>query len=186
MKHVLVGPVRSDRGPPLAPLRVVDRWTAQRWAHNRGEAPPPTIDPPRFDAADPDVRRARTIARWMDDRYLDPILGFVLPGVGDLIGSLLGLYIVSIAAKRGLPRIAIARMLLNLAIDAALGVVPIVGDMADVAFKANDRNLALLETRITRRDTWRDWAAVLGALGLFVALLALLVWTFVRLVRWVF
>ena len=122
----------------------------------------------------------------MDDRYLDPILGFVLPGVGDLIGSLIGLYIVSIASRRRLPRIVIARMLLNLALDAAFGVLPVLGDLADVSFRANDRNLALLESRIARRDTWRDWAAVLGAFALFVGLLALLVWMFVRLVRWAF
>lgn len=135
---------------------------------------------------DPDIRRARSIARWLDDRYLDPLLGFALPGIGDLAGSLLGLYIVAIAKRRGVPRIAIARMLLNLALDAAFGVIPLVGDAADVAFHANDRNLALLETRVTGRDSWRDWAAVLGAFALFVALLVLLVWMFVRLVRWVF
>ncbi len=163
MKHVLFGPVRTRAGPPLALDPIVP-----------------------LDPLDPDVRRARALARWLDDRYLDPLLGFLLPGVGDLIGSLLGLYIVAIAKRRGLPRIAIARMLLNLALDAALGVVPLVGDAADVAFRANDRNLALLESRVTGRDTWRDWAAVLGAFALFVALLVLLVWTFVRLVRWVF
>jgi len=134
----------------------------------------------------PDVRRARTIARLLDDNYVDPILGFFLPGVGDLVGSVLGLYIVSIAARRRLPGIVIARMLLNLAIDAALGVVPLLGDLADVAFKANDRNLALLEARAERRNSWRDWIAVVGALALFLAAFVGLVWLLVRLIQSVF
>jgi hypothetical protein len=166
----------------------VDPWVRDRWEHNRGKAgPPPDLDAddvvasaPPPDPRDPDVRRARTIARLLDDHYVDPILGFFLPGVGDLVGSLVGLYIVSIAARRRLPGIVIARMLLNLAIDAALGVVPVLGDLGDVAFKANDRNLALLEARVERRESWRDWIAVVGALALFLGTLVGLVWLLVR------
>lgn len=172
----------------------MDTWTRQRWAHNRGDAGPP-LDvepalepeaPPPPDPHDPDVRRARTLARIMDDRYVDPLLGFFLPGIGDLVGSLVGMYIVSIAARRRLPAIVIARMLLNLAIDAALGIVPVIGDVGDVAFHANRRNVELLEARVRRRDSWRDWVAVVGALALFVGMIALLVWAVVRLFEYAF
>jgi hypothetical protein len=165
----------------------VDTWTAKRWAHNRGEAAALDDRPdPAAPEALADVRRARTIARWLDDRYLDPLIGFVLPGVGDLVGSIFGMYIVSIAARRRMPAIVIARMLLNLAIDAAFGVVPVIGDVGDLAFQANRKNVALLESRATGQSTWKDWAAVVGALVLFLALFALLIYASVRLIQWVF
>ncbi len=132
------------------------------------------------------MRRARTIARVLDDAYVDPILGFLLPGVGDLVGSIIGLYIVSIAVRRRMPAIVIARMLLNLAIDSAVGILPVVGDAADVAFKANNRNAALLESRVAGGSTWRDWAAVVGALALFLAVTAVMIYAAVRLLQWVF
>jgi hypothetical protein len=67
-------------------------------------------------------------------------------------------------------------MLLNLALDAAFGLVPIVGDIADFAFKANDKNLALLsERRPGGRATARDWLVVGGAALLFIAVIALVI-----------
>jgi hypothetical protein len=121
-----------------------------------------------------DVARARRLARWLDDRFLDPILGFLFPGVGDLLGSAAGLYALSVAVRRRLPPVVIARMLLNLAIDAALGAVPVQGDLFDVFFRAHRRNLRLLESRTaTGRATVTDWVLVVGALLLFLAALAL-------------
>jgi Domain of unknown function (DUF4112) len=133
-----------------------------------------------------ELRRARTIARWLDDAFLDPILGLVLPGVGDLIGSLFGLYLVSIAVRQRLPAIVIARMLLNLALDAGLGAVPVLGDAVDFAFRANRRNVALLESRTTRGSTWRDWAAVLGALALVLVAIGGLIYASIRFLQWLF
>jgi hypothetical protein len=90
---------------------------------------------------------AETLARWLDDRFLDPLLGLLLPGVGDLLGSALGLYPVVLAWRRRAPKALIARMLLNLAADAAGGSIPILGDAWDFVFKAHARNLALLRSR---------------------------------------
>jgi hypothetical protein len=130
------------------------------------------------------LARVRGLAWLFDRAYLDPILGLVLPGVGDLIGSAAGMYTVGAAIKLRVAPIVIARMLLNLATDAALGVVPIVGDVGDVVFRAHRRNLALLEARAThRRGRWTDWLWVLGALALLVAILVLVVWLVVRLLR---
>jgi len=132
----------------------------------------PARESGRADAAE-DVARVRSLARWLDARYLDPILGFLLPGVGDLVTSGVGLYTIAVALRLRLPPVVIARMLLNLAIDAALGAVPLAGDLFDVAFRAHTRNLRLLEARgTTRRATKGDWALVLGALLLFLAALA--------------
>jgi len=131
-----------------------------------------------------DLERVRTITRVLDHYLVDPLLGLVLPGVGDLIGSVLGLYLVAVAVRRRTSPVVIARMLLNLAIDAGMGLVPIAGDIADFAFKANERNLALLTDRSPGgRATARDWLVVGGAALLFIAVISLAIYGIVALVR---
>lgn len=75
---------------------------------------------------------------------LDAILGLI-PGIGDFLGALLGAVIVVEGWRRGVGTTVIGRMLFNLWIDAALGSVPVIGDVFDIWFKANRRNLQLLE-----------------------------------------
>jgi len=131
-----------------------------------------------------DLARARRLAGWLDDRFLDPILGFLLPGAGDLLSSAAGVYVLGIALRRRLPPTVIARMLLNLALDAALGALPVVGDLFDVVFRAHRRNLRLLAARsATGRATATDRALVAGALLLFLAALAFPIVALVLAVR---
>lgn len=75
---------------------------------------------------------------------LDAIIGLV-PGVGDLSAPVFAAVILVTAFKLRLPAIVQARMVLNATIDMVMGLVPFVGDLADIAWKANLRNLALLE-----------------------------------------
>ena len=75
---------------------------------------------------------------------LDGLAG-LLPGAGDAVMSAVSLYIVWEARNMGAPTSLLARMLANVALDTAGGAVPFLGDLFDVAFKANLRNLALLE-----------------------------------------
>jgi Domain of unknown function (DUF4112) len=124
---------------------------------------------------DPHVARAETLARWLDDRWLDPILGLLLPGAGDAIGALLSLYIVGIAIRRRVPAAAIARMLLNIGIDTAVGAVPVLGDLFDFAWKANRKNLALLRARPSRPGRWSDRLVLAGAAALLVGVVAAVV-----------
>lgn len=121
---------------------------------------------------DPELELARGIARWTDTRFLDPILGLVVPGLGDLLTAAAGMFLVRLAARRGLPRVVIARMLVNLGIDTAVGAIPLVGDVFDFAWRANRRNLALLESRHPGRSKPGDWLLVAGAAALFLAALA--------------
>lgn len=120
---------------------------------------------------DAEIERARKLTKLLDYYLVDPVIGFLIPGVGDMVGSLLGLYNVSIALRRKMSPVIIARMLMNLALDSVIGVVPLVGDIADVAFKANTKNLALLDRwhagERGGKATWRDWAVVGGAALLF-------------------
>lgn len=125
----------------------------------------------------------RAVSWLLDRAYLDPILGFLLPGAGDVVGSVLGLYTIGVALRMGTPPVVIARMLLNLAIDAVIGLVPIVGDLGDVAFRAHRKNLALLTGRApARRARPSDWLLVLAALALFAGVVTLVGWGVLRLV----
>jgi hypothetical protein len=134
---------------------------------------------------DSELDRVRTIARVLDTYFIDPLIGLVLPGGGDVIGSLLGFYTVMIAARRKVSPVIIARMLMNLAADAVLGFIPLLGDLFDVGFKANQRNLDLLEDRALHggRATARDWLVLVGAALAFFGVMALIVWGLVTLFR---
>lgn len=101
---------------------------------------------------------------------LDPILG-LLPGIGDFLAAVLSSYIVVAAARLGAPRPVLARMLINLGVDTLVGVVPLLGDLFDVGWKANMRNAALLNGYVmhplaTQRSSRAVVAAVAGALVL--------------------
>lgn len=90
-----------------------------------------------------------------------------------MIGSLVGLYVVVVAVRRRLPMVTVARMLMNLGVDALVGAVPLFGDLFDFAWKANRRNVALLRERHgARHDTAGDWLRVGGAIVLLAFALA--------------
>jgi len=103
---------------------------------------------------------------------LDPILGLI-PGLGDVAGAALSGYLVLLAARLGAPRVVVLRMVANVAVDSIVGSVPLLGDLFDVAWKSNTRNLALLERAIARPSETRaaSGAVVAGAL-LVLGLLA--------------
>jgi hypothetical protein len=75
---------------------------------------------------------------------LDPLVGF-FPGLGDLASPIFTVALLLEGGRRRLPPVVLVRMVLNAAIDMVLGLLPLLGDLADVAWKANLRNLALLE-----------------------------------------
>jgi hypothetical protein len=131
--------------------------------------------------AERELKTARTVVNLLDKYQLDPIIGLLVPGLGDIITTILGAYLVSIAARRGVKPIVIARMLLNLGVDAAVGIVPIVGDLGDFAIRANKKNLELLEARSERKAHWKDWFAVGGAALLVIGMFALAIYALVRL-----
>lgn len=117
---------------------------------------------------------------------LDGLMGLI-PGLGDIVGSLIGAYSLWVARQVGAPGAVQVRMVMNLAIDGVLGVVPLVGDLFDFAFKANTRNHALLENWLrsphqTRRSSW---AVLAAAAFVLLVLLGGSVWVLISAVRWV-
>jgi hypothetical protein len=111
----------------------------------------------------------------MDGLHIDPLLGLVLPGAGDLVGAGLGLYPLVLAWRWGAPRPLLARMLLNLSVDLLTGAVPVLGDIWDFFFRANRRNLQLLRQRAAGGEiapSRSDGLVVAGAAAVFLAALA--------------
>lgn len=109
---------------------------------------------------------------------LDPLVGLV-PGVGDAAGALVAAYVVLAAARLDVPPSTLLRMLTNIAIDALLGTVPVLGDVFDVAWKANRKNVTLIERHLAdphgARRVSRSWLilvvlvlVLLAALGISV------------------
>jgi hypothetical protein len=125
--------------------------------------------------------RARALAHLLDDglrvpvigvRFgLDPVIGLV-PGLGDFAGAVLSSYIVLVGAQLGAPRSVIVRMIGNVAVDTAGGAVPLLGDLFDVAWKSNIRNVALLDRWIDEPD--RTHVASRRMIGFTVLALTLL------------
>lgn len=90
------------------------------------------------------VARSDKVAKWMDRRFLDAIIGAVIPIGGDLVSSAAGLYIISEAIDAGVPTGKILQMLTNMAIDVAGGFIPGIGDIFDIFFRSNVRNTKIL------------------------------------------
>ncbi|WP_375458093.1 DUF4112 domain-containing protein [uncultured Enterovirga sp.] len=78
---------------------------------------------------------------------VDGLIGLV-PGVGDLISAALSTYLIWEARRLGLPVWKIGRMVANVVFDTAIGAVPILGDAADVLFKANRRNMRIIREHL--------------------------------------
>lgn len=148
----------------------------------------PKAPPGSGTARDTELDRVRAVARILDRYMVDPIIGLVIPGGGDVLGSLLGVYTVVIATRRKVSPVVVARMLLNLAVDAIIGFIPLIGDLFDIGFKANQRNVALLGERIETggRATARDWLFVVGAALAYLIVMGLVIWGIVVLLRAVF
>ena len=80
---------------------------------------------------------------------LDTIIGFV-PVVGDIVTAVMGAYIVWEARNLGLPRWKLWRMIGNIAIDGAVGAVPVVGDAFDVVYRSNTKNLRIVKKHLDK------------------------------------
>jgi hypothetical protein len=116
---------------------------------------------------------------------LDAIIGLV-PGLGDLVAPVFTLILLGTALRMRVPAVVLVRMVLNAGIDMVIGLVPIAGDVGDVFWKADLRNMALLErhARPGVAPTRGDYLFVLGCIAAVVILalvpLVLLIWLLSR------
>lgn len=99
-----------------------------------------------------DLTEGRWVVPGTDVRFgLDPLIGLI-PGLGDVVGMVLGAVLLIEAWRHGASWWVYGAMLTNLLLDAVIGVVPVAGDAFDFYFKANRRNLALLEKHLRGAD----------------------------------
>ncbi len=116
---------------------------------------------------------------------IDPILSLI-PGAGDLASPVFTAALLAQAFYQRIPRVVILRMLVNALVDAAIGVVPIAGQVGDIFWRANVRNLALLERHAdpTRPPDRGDLLFLLGVLAVFGAVAAIPVFLAIWLAVW--
>ncbi len=170
---------------PKPPKVIVIEKDGQTHFQSEGEGP-----------SIPDLER---LARWMDSLFsipsiglrfgLDSILGLI-PGVGDTAASAVSLYILHAASRRGVSRLTMTRMALNIALDTIAGSIPVIGDVFDVYWKANQKNVELLKRHALaspseeKRLRWADWLFLGALVAVLITLLVGSVTIAVMLVAW--
>jgi len=107
------------------------------------------------------LQRIRKISRLMDSAFripgtkfrvgIDPIIG-LMPGLGDLVGAAFSTYLIILATKLGVPGRELTKMAFNVGIESVIGGIPLIGDLFDAYYKANLRNLDILENYLTVVD----------------------------------
>jgi len=137
---------------------------------------PEVVEPD--EALPPDLRALRRFARLMDEAFpipgtrkrfgVDAALGLI-PVVGDVIASLMALWIVFGALRHRVPMRKVLRMLVNILLDAAVGAVPVFGDIFDFLFEENMMNLQILLKYRDRKRPPRSASQIAGVATLIVA-----------------
>jgi hypothetical protein len=157
------------------------------------ESPPAPAHDPRWPRLHHVSRGLERFVRLLDSAVpipgtrfrigLDPVVGLLLPGTGDAVGGAVSLTLLFLALQYRLPVWVIARMVLNIGVDAAIGGIPVAGDVFDVVWKANEKNLLLIERHRVQpgaRMPVRYWIAVTALLAAavvcLVAPVVLVIW----------
>lgn len=161
------GSQRPDGGGDAHSRRELDRLRSLQWLFDQAFPIPGT--------------------RW---RFgIDALFGLV-PGLGDIAGALVAVYALRVARNLGAPPVIQLHMLTNIALDALVGMIPVLGDIFDFAFRAQTRNLALLDAwlgspaRATRRSRRGLILMPLAIVLVFATLTALGIWMLYLLIHW--
>jgi len=141
------------------------------------------------------------LAHWMDDRFtipgteikfgLDPVISLI-PGAGDWLAGMISSYFILLGVRADVPPAVVMRMGFNVLLDITIGSIPLLGDIFDVGWKANNKNAELLdEHRAEAQKTERHSKALLWTVGiimflLIIFVLGLIVWLIGELFEAVF
>lgn len=144
------------------------------------------------------LQRLQTLSRLLDSAFplpggyrigLDGILGLI-PGFGDIAGSIASSYIIVESARLGASTTTLMRMALNVLVESLIGLVPFLGDLFDIFWKANEKNMALMEKQFadappSSSPETRLKAAAFIILGLMLAGVAAIAYLGFKLLLWV-
>ena len=149
-----------------------------------------------------DLARLQALATLMDSAVqipgtsvrvgLDGALGLI-PGAGDTLSALMSVFILYEARRLGISRLTLNRMATNVLLDAVVGTIPFAGDIFDVYWKANNRNVELLRRHLESSNSSQapssrksDWLFFLGLAALLVMIMALGMTLAYVVIRWLF
>ena len=143
-----------------------------------------------------ELSNLRVLAKLMDSQFkipgtnvrfgLDALIGLV-PGAGDFITFLISGYMVTILANNGASGFVLTRMVLNVVIDSLVGAIPVLGDIFDVAFKANQRNMTLMQQHyVEGRHKGGAWKVIVPVLFVLLIFIGGLAWLAYKLFVWLF
>jgi NADH:ubiquinone oxidoreductase subunit 5 (subunit L)/multisubunit Na+/H+ antiporter MnhA subunit len=146
--------------------------------------------------SDPRFKNLDVLAKLMDSQFripgtnirfgLDALIGLV-PGAGDFVSFLVSSYLVSNAINKGASGYVLSRMVLNIVVDALVGAIPVLGDIFDVAFKANQRNVKLLQQHYSEgRHQGSSKKVIIPIVIVMLGLFVGLIWLIYKLVVWIF
>jgi hypothetical protein len=142
------------------------------------------------------LKHLDAMAKLMDGQFripgtdfrfgLDSLIGLI-PGVGDLSTFAVSGYMLTIMVKNGASGFVLARMILNILVDALFGSIPILGDLFDVAFKANMRNMRLMKEHYQEgRHRGSAWKVLVPVMIVLFALVVLIIWGMYKLIASLF
>ena len=142
------------------------------------------------------LRNLDALARLMDSQFkipgtnirfgFDALIGLV-PGVGDFSTFLVSGAMLMMLAKNGASGYILSRMVLNITLDALVGSIPVLGDIFDVAFKANQRNMRLMhEHYVEGRHKGGAWKLLIPLLVALLVVVGGIVWGSYELLSWLF
>lgn len=123
------------------------------------------------------LRLIKVLTNWMDNKFtipgtniklgIDAIIGLI-PGVGDIASTSVSLGILGITLQKGVPFKTAIKMMGNILFDAIITLIPFAGFFMDVAFKANTRNLRLLEEHLDKNEEGKYYFGVWWLFGITV------------------
>lgn len=144
----------------------------------------------------PALKNLDSLAKLMDGKFtipgtnikfgLDALIGLI-PGAGDFTTFLISGYMLTVLAQNGASGFVLARMALNVLIDSLIGSIPILGDIFDVAFRANQRNMKLMhEHYVEGRHRGGAWKIILPLLLILLVFVTGLAWLAYKLFVWLY
>ena len=143
----------------------------------------------------------KVLAEYLDDKFtipgtnirfgIDPVIGLI-PGLGDWLGAMISVYFMIIAGVKGAGYAVVGRMFFNILLDVTIGTIPLLGEVFDVAWKANQRNAKLLEDleehpeQTTKGSKVVLWTLLAGMIAVLIGTLFGIIWLIGKLMALIF